>query len=556
MNINNTENLFFSHLNFIEIDSLSLSFAKERFLEYQEAGVIKNNCSFEDSIWNTTNEYANIGLYFNFNLFSYKKYESIFNLPFNVFIGYTKAYCISIFDKNVLESIENTLLDIKHLLEKNYEDVCGELADLNFYSANRLSDFLSLLITEDNYEKLELLISTLDNYVSFTSNSNKDFNQRELADHTSYVDFNEIIEDYWKSDISKEDRLFYYPLYIWWTLTAVVPLRPREFLLIERNCLSGNSKSGYKLKLRRNLLKGGQNSKLSHKIADAYLSVPQSIPERLGKLIETYLKDTEHYENTELNTLFVTDPHYKKWGQKKHSDSRFLTYMNMNTILKYFYKEVIQDIYGYTIKYNHEDIEHDKKEIEYIHLGDARHIAFTNLSEEGISLVSIMLIAGHADVETTSHYCSNTISLIECKTYRQYHKMIGGDTKFKISHTKKLPSTNSPTTLPDGSLCYSENYKNFSDKDCSKVCGPNGEIGYCRSCTFHRDKNISYFTGDDLYKHRIEEDCHLLFLATQSLMEEKGNPEKIHEALKKLNSSKYSYKEYLEQKFIHEMEGR
>ena len=144
MNVTLAENLFLSNLNFIELDSLSVPSAKDRFNEFQRAGVIKDNCTFDDSKWYTTNEYANIGLYFDFNRFSYRKYELVFHLSFEDFTDYAKAYCISIFGKNELISIENTLLDIKHLLNKGYEEVCGEMSDLRLYSVNRISDFLRI----------------------------------------------------------------------------------------------------------------------------------------------------------------------------------------------------------------------------------------------------------------------------------------------------------------------------------------------------------------------------------------------------------------------------
>lgn len=553
MYINLAENLFTSNLNFLEMDSLSISFAEKQFLEYQKTGIIKDGCSFKDKVWFTTNEYANIGLYFDFNRFSYKKYESIFGLSFDKFTNFVKAYSLSILGKNVLGSIENTLLDIKHFLEIEYDDVCGENADLRLYSVNRLEDFLFLLVTDENSEKIDHLIKALDAYASIHSSSDSD--QRELADFDSYLDFDDIINDYWKSDISKEERLFYYPLYIWWILTAVIPLRPREFLLIERNCLFKDSTGIYNLKLRRNQLKGGQNGELSHKIADAYLTVPQPISAYLGELIEIYIKETEQYEETELNTLFVTDPHYQKWGQKKHSDSRFLTYMNMNTILKTFFKEVVRDKYGYTVYYNHDDyIDHGNKEIQYIHLGDARHIAFFNLMEEGANPVTAMLLGGHTNIDMASHYYSNVLSFIECKTYRQYRKMISGDVEYKLSRTEKLPPVGKPAILLDGTYCYSNNYKNYSEEDCLNAIGPNGEIGYCEECTFHRRNGLSYFSGDDIYKRHIERDCKLLLLAIQSVMDGKGNTENIREALLNLNASKSSYKAYLEEKFMHESE--
>jgi hypothetical protein len=554
MNVNLAEKLFSSNLNFIELNLLSVSSAKKRFREYQEAGVIKKNCSFEDSVWQTTNEYANVGLYFNFNQFAYKRYEDVFMLSYASFVDYTKAYCISIFGKNVLTSIEDTLLDIKHLMEKDYEDICGEMADLRLYSANRLSDFLSLLATDNNSAKVDHLMGALDAYSDMHYCSGKRPEQRELADFDSYFDFDDIIKDYWKSNISKEERLFYYPLYIWWILTCVIPLRPREFLLTERECLYKDAEGKYFLKLKRNQIKGRRTGEMSHKISDVYATVHQPIPNYLGKLIETYIDETSEYANTELNTLFLTDPHYQKWGQAKHADSRFLTYMNMNTILRYFFKEIVQDRYGYTVRYDHGDVDHENKEIQFIHLGDTRHIAFINLMQEGATPVTAMLLGGHSSIEMASHYYSNVITFIECKTYRQYRKLTSGDIRYQISHTKKLPPVSASVALPDGGHCYSEKYKNCSVDDCLMASGPNGEIGYCPECVFYRRNGLSYFSGDNLHKRRIEQDCKLLLFAVQAVMEGKGNTENIQEAMLRLNSSKYSYKAYLEQKIIRETE--
>ena len=51
--------------------------------------------------------------------------------------------------------------------------------------------------------------------------------QNEARDvlNTLLVDlFNDILNDYWVKSLSDEERLFYYPLYLWWQITAVVPL--------------------------------------------------------------------------------------------------------------------------------------------------------------------------------------------------------------------------------------------------------------------------------------------------------------------------------------------
>ena len=222
----------------------------------------------------------------------------------------------------------------------------------------------------------------------------------------------------------------------------------------------------------------------------------------------------------------------------------------MNTILKYFYNEVIEDKYGYRVDYNHEELDHENKEIHYIHLGDARHIAFFNLMEEGATPVTAMLLGGHTNIEMASHYYSNVVSFIECKTYRQYRKMINGDAQYKLSHINKLPPVGVPVVLSDGSLCYSPHFKNRSEKDCLQAIGPNGEIGHCEECTCHRKNGLSYFSGDDIYKRHIERDCKILLYAVQSVMENKGNVENIQEAILNLNTSKYSYQSYLKEKHL------
>lgn len=275
----------------------------------------------------------------------------------------------------------------------------------------------------------------------------------------------------------------------------------------------------------------------------------------LTKIIENYIIETDKYEHTAIDTLFVTDPHYRKWGQHKHSDSRFLTYMNMNTILKYFFKEIVHEKYGYTIVYDNGEVDHENKEIRYIHLGDTRHIAFINLMQEGATPVTAMLLGGHTNIEMASHYYSNVTQFIECQTYRQYRKCICGDVEYKLSHADTLPPADEFKLLSDGGICYSSQYQNGSISDCINVSGPNGEIGYCPKCVYYRKQGTSYFSSDDIYKRHIEEDSKTLFLAVQSVMEGKGNTENINEAILKLNSSNYSYKAYLLEKYVHEGEN-
>lgn len=84
------------------------------------------------------------------------------------------------------------------------------------------------------------------------------------------------------------------------------------------------------MRLRKNHIKGSRHD-VHYSIAEDYYTVTYQIPDELASEITWYINTTAGYERTDLNTLFVTNPHYSKWGQKKRKDSRFLTYVNLNT---------------------------------------------------------------------------------------------------------------------------------------------------------------------------------------------------------------------------------
>ena len=330
-------------------------------------------------------------------------------------------------------------------------------------------------------------------------------------------------------------------------ITGVIPQRPREFLLTERDCLSTDENGDYYLNLRRNQLKGS-NRKIAYNLDEDYLTVRYKIPISLGKEIKRYITATNGFENTDIDTLFKSDFHYRKWGHKKHSNSRFLTYANMNTILRYFYKEVICERYGLRIKGEHTGGHLADGEIGYIHLGDTRHIALINIIQEGGTPLTAMLLAGHSDMNTASHYYSNLANLIECKTYRKYRSYICGETQYRISTGTMMPKAREYQPLSNGGGCYSEHFKSGSIVDCMSAIGEQGEIGYCPACQYYRKGGTSYFGSDDIYKRQVKDDCTALGDAITIVRQGKGCVEDIGEALLKLRASSVSYENYLMEK--------
>ncbi len=546
MNVNTAEQLFSGYTNIIIFDKASLTEAKSTFNNYLSSGVIKEGTKFEDASWQTTDEYSNVGLHFRFNKKTYEEhYYRLLDIPFNDFILYVKTFLLSTFGKTALRSMQTVLLDLRHIIEANIDDIYGANEDIKIIHPILCEDFFSMLPYANENEEIEKLCDALESYADVHFESYHG-NQRILADFDSYFLFDEILKDYWSSTIPLSDRMFYYPLYLWWLLTAVIPLRPREFLLTERNCVGNDKDGAYHLKLRRNKLKGSRQN-ISYKLSNDYFITEYKIPNYLGQEIEKYKDLTNEFEATDIDTLFVTDYHYQKWEQRKHINSRYLTYVNMNTILRYFYREVIQGIYHIAVVPDPSDKHIREKEITQIHLGDTRHIALISLMQQGGTPIAAMMLAGHANTNTASDYYSNVMSLIECQTYKQFRKVIGGEISYQVCKYAPV-KVGEGIHLSDGGTCYSQAYAAEDFSDCLDAVGENGEIGYCPSCSFYRKSGVAFFGSDDIYKRHIEDDCKAIAKAVDIVRQGKGETETIIEAALKLNASSLDYQKYLEEK--------
>lgn len=181
---------------------------------------------------------------------------------------------------------------------------------------NQLIEFFTMLPETENNKDFEYLMDYLDHVLDVVRDSISDDAARTLASFDSYFLFNDILNDYWKSDINLDTRIFFYPIYLWWKISGVIPLRPREFILTPRNCLR-KKEDGYYLTLRRNHIKGTGRKK-NYKISGDYYTVEYKIPDNLAQDIQKYLNYTKEYDATDAgNTFHYRSPLYALVSQKK-----------------------------------------------------------------------------------------------------------------------------------------------------------------------------------------------------------------------------------------------
>ncbi|MDG4515005.1 hypothetical protein NOL04_09060 [Streptococcus suis] len=544
--------LFQTIKSITEIDQVMVDKAHMYFKDYYEKDIILTP-DFESGKWLLTNEYANVTFLFNVNRFQYERYfETLIGFTYHSFIEYLKSYVVLSMDQHVLTTLQIFLRDVKRLVKTTKQNIVSDMANIKLSAPNLCFDFFaSLPCVEDS--QMNQFLEQLDQVIALQYQS-KSKQQRQLAQFQSYFAFNDILTDYWSQPLTEAERLFYYPIYLWWQITAVVPLRPREFLLTQRDCLS--EKNGkYYLTLRRNNLKGREKA-ISHKITEDYYLTTYEIPNNLTQSIQHYLNLTQDLESTKLNTLFVTDAHYQRWNRKTGINNRFLTYQNINTILKYFFKEIIEEKYGYQVHYIDPISRLEDKEINFIHIGDTRHIAMINLIAEGTSPVTAMLLAGHDNVATSSHYFSNLSQYIECRSYQVYRKLTSSQTSYEISKSQPRYTVGKAfVQLENKGRCYSPRFASGDYSDCLKVISNHAELGACTSCPFYRKAGKEYFSMDKTYKKSVDQEALIVDEAVKRVRQGKGNLEDIGEALLKLSSVSHSYQEYLAAKQIFKAEG-
>lgn len=418
-----------------ELDEITIKEAKRIFFAYREKDIISQS-RFDDDIWDLNNETS--GYHFNFEIDSsrFKKFGEELHLTEDEFKDYLKTYIICRMGDLELGSLRRLIHDIKKIVHSDVSDMDSLLDVCNPETVGRVSEFFAMLPEACREEELSDLLVMFDE-VEERSQISDNGKQRSLATFESYFRFDEIIKRFWDESNDEDEKLFFFPIWMWWNISGVLPLRPCEFVVTPRNCL--NEIDGkYTLTVRRNRKKGTEKSK-SYKISSDYELNRYSIPERLAKEIQWYLEATKDYPEEDTHTLFVTGTHYAMWERQAPYTSRLFSYMNLRTCLRYFFKMIVEERYGYRVLYNNDGQKLPNENcIEYLHLGDTRHLALINLIAEGATPMVAMMLAGHDNPEMSSHYYSNITQLIECRTYRQYKKQIKGQQNYVLSKKTHL----------------------------------------------------------------------------------------------------------------------
>lgn len=352
----------------------------------------------------------------------------------------------------------------------------------------------------------------------------------ELNEFQSYFRFDELLRDWW-TNCKEEEKRYYYPLYLFWIITTILPMRVTEFCLTPYNCIR-NDDGRYYLTIRRSRLKGGYNDDIKihyYSIEEDYNRFEYEIPEWLYNEINYYKTISQGYDRS-YELLFSMEFLYKnkKNSIGAKSDDRVFDREVLGDILNDFYVSVVNKKYK-TIneeclmdRYMDEQYglyQMEENEIMKVLPKHTRHLSMINLIMRGCNPMMIKEFAGHSKETTSCNYYGNVSKTVRCATKTLYDK--------SKSIQKKTASVKEVNPLAlminkeddfmevDEGRCYSKNFINGDPTDCT-VCG-----GVCINCRYCVPNKKDHIFKDINCDQLDEELVYLMKMLSTSDIEDK-----------------------------------
>lgn len=432
--ITNPEHNVLVNIDKTNIYKDDLSEYEKLYHKFVKQGMLISS-SFQDSHWIVVDKYlTRRNLHFTSQQFSHalKAYllikldveASVNNLQANITMLHKAIRLSNGFDKNYLESFSE------------------EVGLLKFQERTRLSLQVINFLDFINHPYKEQFENSVKPFIKYR------FNNRNLPPYKDVLFFDEVMQDFINTS-SREKKLKYYPVVLWWKLTTVLPLRPREFCLLKYNCIS-QDENKYLITVPRKKQKYESFSDID--IEDTFEINPE-----VFNLIKYYQSHTKE-RRSQFHHLFTYETYatFHKNARPKQYTRNPNLFLNSSfeLILNHFYKHVVKK------KYNN-------KNIKQIAPGDTRHFAICNMMLQGFNMLSIAKLAGHRRLRAQRNYWNHIDFFVQSYVYvlSENNRMNKMDTKSSFSLIDTLKKTRI--------------YEKEDFKELQKV-----DYGYCMDSSF------------------------------------------------------------------------
>lgn len=383
-----------------------LAIYRDKFIDLIGERIIREDCSFEDHVW--------IG-YGNYHYETFDFTEIEYNQ--NLYLSLKCYIVLRLFDHNL---VVNTVHQ-----ELNY--ILKVIRMTGAYDKRFLKDFTEFIRLKDLESKKStshikqpnlsyIYFNPLNDSKFFVEEllkiketpgiSNHEHNVREIPTYSNFILFDEKIHDF-MLNTTPYLRERYYPIFIWWRLTSVIPIRPIEFVEILNDgiCYKPEEDAYFILIPRRKQKPDPMNKK--------HQAILQEL--KISKEMYNIICDFRKIAKIEQEKYLFPVSFYRKFLLKEKISYKLLhytTHMNwgqMNNLLDNFFNEVINSKYGIKVVQKRDELDRDNehKTIKRFNLGDTRHMSICMMMMQGFSELTIAQMAGHTNIRTQSHYSSH-----------------------------------------------------------------------------------------------------------------------------------------------------
>lgn len=477
------------------LDEETRKIAVERFEGFKEKGVIQDN-TYTDDIWTISDEVRTQKVDFSFDATAYRKQAmSWIGCTADCFSECMKAYAAMLLGDMSLSQIRIVIREIAAMAVLSSGEAARIVGKKNYH----LASFLAMIPLGNDLR--DHVIEELED----TRIEKRSGKARKLADFDRYLSFDRSMKEFWNKAGTEEKR-FFFPVYFWWNLTAILPLRPTEFLLTPWDCIR-EYEGKCILTIRRTRMKKGE--KHGYKISEDYELCSYEITKELYAAINQYRTLVSDEDRPEIGTLFIPE---------RNVPSGYFSLHQMRRRLKAFCREVLHDS-SYPI-----------------HLGDTRHLAMVNLILSGGSPVICRELAGHEDIDISSHYYSNMSMVVESIVTSRFRgwdpsSALDGQRRYYLSLPEKRfrVANGWCDHLPVAAGDVSE---------CIRSYVPGGQIGNCMACIhFYADHKGMRLEILDKAKKQVDEDGIYLMQMIELVRKSLGYEEDIDQALLRIRLS-------------------
>lgn len=440
----------------INLDATTIAISKAHFELLQQQGVIVSG-NYDDQFWIISNEVIK-GATISFLLDEVHFVRETAHRLGCSLSDYQAAMRVVITSRFgfAIATLQTNAATMRHFA--NSLEVPND-----YFQAQLLDDLLALLPGDTPFR--QEVQSKIDDISPLQNVTHK---QRNLAHYQSYLRFSTLLDTFWET-APEIDKIFYFPIWYWYKITGVLPLRPTECVLTPRNCIRQSGERYYLTVRRTRLKKSYQGSRYS--IGSDYQRKEYPIPTKLAIPILEYIAATQDVYESDIDVLFCKFSQFAHCAPYHDNDGHY-TYANLHQCLSHFYRDVVGKKYDYAVVANQNLGEN---EILKIRLGDTRHIAMLSLIVSGGNPTICKELAGHDSIAISSHYYDNLSQFLDVLGYERYREI-------KATMIRSYGLHINPQYPVAQGYCQCEQVWKGDFSPCASAVNADGMPGACEQC--------------------------------------------------------------------------